>query len=86
MSLASFADYIGNTNTMKNPLDTIFPNTRKKITGQNPPKIVKEPIVSKTQEAIQNVKEGITDVKAKITPVVFFGIIAFLVYTFAKKK
>jgi hypothetical protein len=71
---------------MKNPLDTLFPNTRQKITKEAPPKIVKEPLQTKAEKGIQNIKNSINDTKAKVTPLVFFGVIAFLVYTFAKKK
>jgi hypothetical protein len=85
MSLSSFADYIGNTNTMKNPLDSLFPNTRKKVTGENPPKIVKEPLVEKAQKGINDLKENIKDVKAKATPLVFFGVIALVIYMVSKK-
>ena len=85
MSLQSFADYIGNTNTIVNPLDKLFPNTRKKITGENPPKIVKEPIVSKAQKGIDDIKQNIKDVKAKATPLVFFGVIGLIVFLVYKK-
>jgi hypothetical protein len=85
MSLQSFSDYIGNTNTMKNPLDTLFPGTRKAITKENPPKIVKEPIVQKAEDGITKIKNSIHDVKAKTTPFVFFGGIALIVYLISKK-
>jgi hypothetical protein len=86
MSIASFKEYITNTNTMKNPLDSILPKIGiNRPNGAKPPVIKPEPIVTKAKTGIANVKKDITDIKAKVTPLVFFGAIAFLIYTFSKK-
>jgi len=83
-ALKSFSDYTSNTNTIKNPLDTIFPNTREKVTGEQPPVIVQEPIVKKIEDIRDNVKNQIADIKAKTTPIIFFGVIALVLYLLSK--
>jgi hypothetical protein len=76
----------GTTNTMKNPLDSILPKIGiNRPNGAKPPIIKASPIKEKTKSTVDEIKKDITDVKAKVTPVIFFGVIAFLVYTFAKK-
>lgn len=54
----TFKSYL-TTDTMKNPLDTLFPNLRKKVTGENPPVIKPSPIKAKAKDTVTKAKEAI---------------------------
>jgi len=56
--LDRFKNYISNTNTIENPLDRLFPNTREKVTGEEPPKIVDEPLKKPLTNAIDTIKKN----------------------------
>jgi len=56
--LERFKNYISNTNTIENPLDKLFPNTRKKVTGEEPPKIVDEPLKKPLLKVVDDLKKN----------------------------
>lgn len=70
------------SNTIKNPLDSMFPNFRP----AEEKKVVPSPVKEKAKTTIQDTKDVITDFKAKVTPIIFFGGIALIVYLFSSKK
>lgn len=61
------------TDTMKNPLDTMFPTLRKKLTGDNPPVIKPSPLKAKVNEEVK----GLSDSLTKYLPLLVVVVLVF---------
>jgi hypothetical protein len=71
----SFQDF------MKAPLNKSFPSL-----GKDDKKIDRLPVNTKVKEIGNAIKDNITDVKAKVTPYIWLGVIGLIVYEVSKQK